>query len=72
MPAKSGVIGRIDMLTRRGFASVAGCAICSVAGFAASEAYAQGSPATTANGVTRKVLSRTDDLPRVTKPSSWT
>lgn len=48
------------MLTRRGFASVASCAICSVAGFAASEAFAQGSAATTANGVTRKVLSRTD------------
>jgi len=48
------------MLTRRGFAGVAGCAICSVVGFAASEAFAQGSAATTANGVTRKVLSRTD------------
>lgn len=48
------------MLTRRGFAGVAGCAICSVAGFAANEAFAQGAPATTANGVTRKVLSRTD------------
>ena len=48
------------MLTRRGFAGVAGCAICGVVGFAASEAFAQGSAATTANGVTRKVLSRTD------------
>ncbi|QDW37137.1 cupin domain-containing protein [Bradyrhizobium sp. KBS0727] len=48
------------MLTRRGFAGVAACAICGVAGFAASEAFAQGSAATTANGVTRKILSRTD------------
>ena len=48
------------MLTRRGFATVAGCAICGLAGFAATEVYAQGTPATTANGVTRKILSRTD------------
>ena len=48
------------MLTRRGFAGVAGCAICGLAGFAATEAFAQGSAATTANGVTRKILSRTD------------
>lgn len=48
------------MLTRRGFAGVAGCAICSLTGFAATEAFAQGSPPTTANGVTRQILSRTD------------
>ncbi|MBI5130202.1 MAG: cupin domain-containing protein [Rhodopseudomonas palustris] len=48
------------MLTRRGFAAVAGCAICSITGFGATEAFAQGAAATTANGVTRKVLSRTD------------
>lgn len=48
------------MLTRRGFASIAGCALCSLTGFAATEALAQGAPATTANGVTRKILSRTD------------
>jgi quercetin dioxygenase-like cupin family protein len=48
------------MLTRRGFAGVAGCAICSLAGFAATEVLAQGATATTANGVTRKILSRTD------------
>ena len=47
------------MLTRRGFATVAGCAICSLTGFAATEVMAQGA-ATTANGVTRKVLSKTD------------
>jgi len=48
------------MFTRRGFVAVAGCAICSVAGFGATEAFAQGSAPTTANGVTRKILSRTD------------
>jgi quercetin dioxygenase-like cupin family protein len=48
------------MLTRRGFAGVAGCAICSLAGFAATEVLAQGATATTANGVTRKIWSRTD------------
>lgn len=48
------------MLTRRGFAAVAGCVICSIAGFGATEAFAQGAAATTANGVTRKILSRTD------------
>jgi len=48
------------MLTRRGFAGVAGCAICSIAGFAATEAQAQPSAPTTANGVTRQILSRTD------------
>jgi quercetin dioxygenase-like cupin family protein len=44
------------MLTRRGFA---GCAICAVTGFIATEASAQGAPATT-SGVTRKLLSKTD------------
>lgn len=48
------------MLTRRGFAGVAGCAICSLTGFAATEVLAQAAPATTVNGVTRKILSRTD------------
>ncbi len=46
------------MLTRRGFTTVAGCAICGIAGFAATEVSAQGAPA--AGGVTRKILSRTD------------
>jgi quercetin dioxygenase-like cupin family protein len=45
------------MLTRRGFA---GCAICAVTGFAATEASAQGTPAATTPGVTRKILSQTD------------
>ena len=48
------------MLTRRGFAGVAGCAICGLAGFSATEAFAQASAPTTANGVTRQILSRTD------------
>ncbi|MBS0535333.1 MAG: cupin domain-containing protein [Proteobacteria bacterium] len=46
------------MLTRRGFAGVVGCAICSVAGFSATEVNAQA--AVTANGVTRTTLSRID------------
>ncbi len=48
------------MFTRRGFAGVAGCAICSLAGFSATEAFAQASAPTTANGVTRQILSRID------------
>jgi quercetin dioxygenase-like cupin family protein len=45
------------MLTRRGFA---GCALCAVTGFVATEALAQGAPAATTPGVTRKILSKTD------------
>jgi quercetin dioxygenase-like cupin family protein len=50
------------MLTRRGFASVASCAICGLAGFLAEDASAQGAaqPATTSGGVTRKILSQID------------
>ena len=44
------------MLTRRGFAS---CAICAITGFIATEASAQGSPPP-AGGVTRKIISKTD------------
>ena len=44
------------MLTRRGFAS---CALCAITGFIATEASAQGAPPA-AGGVTRKVLSQTD------------
>ena len=43
------------MLTRRGFVGVATCAICSAAGFIATDASAQTTP-----GVTRKILSQTD------------
>src|SRR5262245_8189719 len=45
------------MLTRRGFAS---CALCSISGFIATEASAQGAPAAPAGGVTRNILSQTD------------
>ena len=48
------------MLTRRGFAGFASCAICGITEFIATEASAQaGQPAATA-GVTRKILSQTD------------
>jgi len=45
------------MLTRRGFAS---CALCAISGFVATEASAQGAPPAAAGGVTRKILSQTD------------
>src|SRR2546421_11486447 len=48
------------MLTRRGFTGFASCAICAVTGFIATEASAQGAPAATTPGVTRKILSQTD------------
>lgn len=47
------------MLTRRGFAGFASCAICTVTGFVASDASAQPAPTATA-GVKRKVLSQLD------------
>jgi quercetin dioxygenase-like cupin family protein len=47
------------MLTRRGFAGFASCALCAVTGFIATEASAQGAPAAT-GGVTRKILSQAD------------
>jgi quercetin dioxygenase-like cupin family protein len=48
------------MLTRRGFASFASCAICGITDFIATEASAQGAPAAGTAGVTRKILSQTD------------
>src|ERR1700710_1308097 len=45
------------MLTRRGFAS---CALCAITGFIATEASAQGTPPAASGGVTRKILSQTD------------
>jgi quercetin dioxygenase-like cupin family protein len=45
------------MLTRRGFAS---CALCAITGFIATEASAQGAPPAASAGVTRKILSQTD------------
>jgi len=44
------------MLTRRGFAS---CALCAITGFIATEASAEGAPPAS-SGVTRKILSKTD------------
>ncbi|MEP9353779.1 cupin domain-containing protein [Xanthobacter sp. KR7-65] len=45
------------MLNRRGFVS---CAICTAVGFAATEAMGQAAPAAAPQGVSRKVLSKTD------------
>jgi quercetin dioxygenase-like cupin family protein len=47
------------MLTRRGFAGFASCALCAITGFVATEASAQ-APAASTGGVTRKLLSKTD------------
>jgi quercetin dioxygenase-like cupin family protein len=47
------------MLTRRGFAGFASCAICGITEFIAAEASAQTAPAASA-GVARKILSQTD------------
>ena len=44
------------MLSRRGFAA---CALCAITGFIATDAMAQGAPAA-AGGVTRKILSKVD------------
>src|SRR5712692_11616341 len=48
------------MLTRRGFAGFASCAICGITEFIATAASAQGAPPAAAGGVTRKILSQTD------------
>jgi quercetin dioxygenase-like cupin family protein len=48
------------MLTRRGFAGFASCALCGITEFIATEASAQGAPATTTPGVSRNILSQTD------------
>jgi quercetin dioxygenase-like cupin family protein len=49
------------MLTRRGFAGFASCAICGLTGFIATDASAQGVPTgTTTPGVTRNILAQTD------------
>jgi len=48
------------MLTRRGFAGFASCAICGITEFIATEASAQGAPPAATGGVTRKILSQTD------------
>jgi quercetin dioxygenase-like cupin family protein len=48
------------MLTRRGFAGFASCAICAVTEFIATDALAQGAPPAATSGVTRKILSQMD------------
>ena len=48
------------MLTRRGFAGFASCALCAVTGFLATEASAQAAPPAASGGVTRKILSQQD------------
>ena len=48
------------MLTRRGLAGVASCALCSLTGFIATEASAQTAPPAATPGLTRKILSQTD------------
>ena len=48
------------MLTRRGFAGVASCALCAITGFMATDASAQGAPPATTPGVNRKILSQAD------------
>jgi quercetin dioxygenase-like cupin family protein len=48
------------MLTRRGFAASASCAICGITEFIATEASAQGAQPAATPGVTRKILSQTD------------
>jgi quercetin dioxygenase-like cupin family protein len=48
------------MLTRRGFAGFASCAICGITEFIATEASAQGAPPAATAGVMRKILSQTD------------
>ena len=48
------------MLTRRGFAGFASCAICGLAEFVATDASGQGAQPAPMAGVTRKVLSQLD------------
>jgi quercetin dioxygenase-like cupin family protein len=48
------------MLTRRGFAGFASCALCGITELVASEAYAQGQTSASSGGVTRNILSQTD------------
>jgi quercetin dioxygenase-like cupin family protein len=57
---QSGQEREVIMLTRRGFAGIASCAICGLTGFIATDASAQGAPAATTPGVTRKILSQMD------------
>jgi quercetin dioxygenase-like cupin family protein len=49
-----------DMLTRRGFAAFASCAICGLTEFMATEAFAQGAQPAPSGGVTRRLISQSD------------
>ena len=59
-PAQNGLFGEEIMLTRRGFAGFASCAICGITDFIATEAFAQGAQPPASGGVTRKILSQVD------------
>jgi quercetin dioxygenase-like cupin family protein len=48
------------MLTRRGFAGFASCAVCGITELIASEAYAQGQTSASSGGVTRNILAQSD------------
>jgi quercetin dioxygenase-like cupin family protein len=48
------------MLTRRGFAGFASCALCAITGFVATDASTQGAPPAATPGVSRKILFQTD------------
>lgn len=48
------------MLTRRGFAGVASCALCALTGFIATDASAQDKPPAATSGLKRKILSQID------------
>ena len=48
------------MLTRRGFAGFASCAICGITEFIATDASAQGAPVAVTPGLTRKILAQMD------------
>ncbi len=48
------------MLTRRGFAGFASCALCGITGFVATQVNAQGTAPPPSGGVARKILSQTD------------
>jgi quercetin dioxygenase-like cupin family protein len=50
----------VMMLTRRGFTGFASCAICSLAGFIATDASAENAPAPATPGVKRTTLSQMD------------
>jgi quercetin dioxygenase-like cupin family protein len=48
------------MLTRRGFAGFASCALCAITGFIATDASAEDAPPAATPGVKRKILSQID------------